>query len=118
MKVTVIQKDSERYSFVQDAFNDGTPRYCIKRETMMVFGGGISYEYVSKEKGNSLYKELMAKGFHQFRSVREVSWYATRENNTPYAEEWQTDEKYFIPVCARGITYDEDNPVWKRDRTA
>lgn len=58
----------------------------------------MSTYYVTKEYGNGLYLRLLEDGFARFRTLLEVSWYATLENNTPYEEEWKIEGIYFVPV--------------------
>lgn len=106
-KITVLQKDSDRYTFI---FDDSRPedtnlctcgRHRISHEHMMTFGAGQTTENTTKERGNAFYKELIQKGFHRFRKLSEVSWYATRENNTPYEETWITEGIYLVPIASR-----------------
>lgn len=92
----VLQKDNVRYTFNPVKMPDG--RYQVTYEYNMVFGSSMSYEYYKKDAGNSLYKKLLENGFKRFRSWDEVSWYATVENNTPYAQEWTTEGIWFVPV--------------------
>lgn len=96
MARVIIQKEDTRYTFSQS-----NGRYCIITEKMFQVGGSMSFRYVSKEEGNRFYLESMAEGFKRFRNIYEVSWYATRENNTPYAEEWIVDGNYLIPIKSR-----------------
>lgn len=96
IKVTVIQKDSTRYKFTRYE-----KRCEVEVQQMGIFGASVSSRYVSPEAGNTLYKELMAKGFKRFRNVREVSWYATRPNNTEYEETWKVEGDYLVPVVSR-----------------
>lgn len=100
MSYIVIQKDHSRYTFIQ---SDTAPKYSIHIEQLCISGLGSSlcFEYPTKERGNELYKKLMADGFKKFRNMNEVSWYATVENNTPYDEEWKVEGQYLIPVNSR-----------------
>ncbi len=75
--------------------------YSVTHERMMTFGSSESTEITTREKGNELYKKLIADGFHRFRKYKEVSWYATRENNTPYEETWITEGIYLVPIASR-----------------
>ena len=110
---TVIQKDRTRYTFIVGEFYTEIgskriptckPRYSVRVEELLTTGGSLIMNDTTKEKGNQLYKELISKGFKQFRNAREVSWYATIENNTPYDEEWTTEGKYLIPIKSRSLT--------------
>ena len=113
MKCTVIQKDRTRYTFIVDEYYmeiggiggkripTGKPRYSVHVEKCLTTGASLTMNDTTKEKGNQLYMELISKGFKQFRNGREVSWYATIENNTPYDEEWATDGKYLVPIKSR-----------------
>lgn len=108
--VTIIQKDRTRYTFIVDEYYmeiggiggkripTGNPRYSIHVEQCLTTGGSLTMRNTTKEEGNKLYLELISKGFKQFRNVREVSWYATIRNNTPYDEEWTTEGKYLVPI--------------------
>lgn len=107
---TVIQKDRTRYTFIVGEYYtvigckripSGKPRYSVHVEQLLTSGGSLVMNDTTKEAGNRLYKELIAKGYKQFRNAREVSWYATIENNTPYDEEWSTEGKYLIPIRSR-----------------
>ena len=107
MTNTVIQKGKTRYTFIKDEYYtliwgrripSGKPRYSVHIEQVLTTGGSLIMEETTKEKGNRLYLELIAKGYKQFRNAREISWYATIENNTPYEEEWTTDGKYLVPI--------------------
>ena len=104
MGYTVIQKDNTRYSFIKSTYTSGAPRYQYCVEQNMIFGSSVTYFNTTKESGNALYLELLGKGFKQFRNPREVSWYATVRNNTPYPEEWTTDGKYLVPIDSHSIT--------------
>ena len=95
---TVIQKGETRYAFVVKEYSSGKPRYVIETEQCLTHGGTFYSRNVTKEQGNKFYMEMIGKGFKQFRNAREVSWYATIPNNTPYEEEWVTDGKYLVPI--------------------
>lgn len=101
MKPVILQKEKTRYTFRQSKTNTGNPLYCIESEVLLTTGSCVSYRYVTKETGNEFYKNMVSKGFHRFRNVHEVSWYATTENNTPYDEEWKIDGILLIPVRSR-----------------
>lgn len=104
-KVTTLQKDHTRYTFIRDTYpNSNNARYCVKHEQLFITGSSVGWDYTTKERGNALYKELIEKGFKQFRNGYEVSWYATIENNTPYDEEWITEGKFLIPIKSRVLT--------------
>ena len=110
--VVIIQKENIRYTFIQEEHGSTlTPwgyigeikqYYKIKREYLLCAGGStVSFENTTREKGNELYKKLMADGFKRFRDISEVTWYATSENNTPYEEEWKIEGRYLIPIKSR-----------------
>lgn len=82
--VVIIQKENIRYTFIQEEH-----------------GSTVSFENTTREKGNELYKKLMADGFKRFRDISEVTWYATSENNTPYEEKWKIEGRYLIPIKSR-----------------
>lgn len=98
-----IQKDSTRYSFYTKRTNTGDPIYCIQTEQMYSLGASLSYQYVTKDNGNQFYKDRMASGFKRFRNAREISWYATRENNTPFVEQWEIQGDYLVPIISRSL---------------
>ena len=100
MKITVLQMEDTRYTFILDDTkkNSSCGRYKVKCETMMSLGSSVHIENTTKEKGNQLYKFLLGKGFHKFRNLREASWYATLPNNTDREEEWKVENGYFIPI--------------------
>lgn len=113
---TVLQKGRTRYTFIVGEYYteiggiggaripSGKPRYSVHIEQMLTSGSSFIMNDTTKEAGNSLYKELISKGFKQFRNAREVSWYATIENNTPFDEEWTTEGKYLIPIKSRVLS--------------
>lgn len=103
-KVTVLQKGNDRYTFRAGSisYDPNAPEiYSVTREHLMTTGSSEYTEITTKDKGNALYKKLIADGFHRFRSYKDVSWYATCENNTPYEEVWKTEGIYLIPVVSR-----------------
>lgn len=112
VNVVVLQKDNSRYSFIQEENECGAKYYKIVSATCLFCGETHHTEYTTKERGNEKYNRLLQKGFKKFRNVREVSWYATVENNTPYKEAWEIEGDYLIPICSRGITYTEEEPIW------
>ena len=101
---TVIQKDRTRYTFIASQYSGGNPRYSIHTEQCLIGGGCLSMRDTTKEEGNRFYTEMIAKGFKQFRNAREVSWYATVENNTPYEEEWKIEGKYLVPIKSQVLS--------------
>lgn len=100
-KITTLQKARTRYIFINHTYSNGEPRYTIQCEKLLITGSSLTSREVRKEEGNAFYKKLIEMGFKQFRNVKEVSWYATIENNTPYEEEWTTEGKYLIPIKSR-----------------
>lgn len=96
IKVIVLQKDSIRYTLTRYE-----SRFWVDRQEMGIFGASASARFMSPAQGNGLYMDLLDKGFKQFRSLAEVSWYATRPNNTPYEETWKVDGDYLVPVASR-----------------
>ena len=96
-KVTTIQKGNVRYTF--KAYDNG--KCFIETEQNLTTGASLFWRTVSAEHGNEFYKRAMAEGFRRFRNINEVSWYATKDNNTPYEEEWVTDGIYLVPVKSR-----------------
>ena len=111
-KQTVIQKEGTRYTFIVDEYYtciganyspSGKPRYVVEVEQLLSSGASLYRNNTTKEAGNKLYLELLEKGFKQFRNAREVSWYATIRNNTPYDEEWTTEGKYLVPIKSRSL---------------
>ena len=103
MAYTVIQKDTTRYVFSTNKTESGAVYYTIDTEECLFTGSSFSRRAVTKEEGNRFYLERMAKGFKRFRNAREVSWYATIPNNTPYEEEWTTSGQYLVPIRSRSI---------------
>ena len=110
MGYTVIQKGRTRYTFISGEWYmdcgfkripTGKPRYSIQCERLLATGASMNTNETTKEKGNQFYLDLISKGFKQFRNAREVSWYATIENNSPFEEEWTTDGKFLIPIKSR-----------------
>lgn len=99
-KITVLQKENNRYAFIFDDSRESSScgRYRIERRTLLSTGATAYTENTTKEDGNALYRELISNGFYRFRSVREVSWYATCPNNTPRKEEWKTEGIYLVPI--------------------
>lgn len=115
---TVIQKGRTRYTFIAGSYYmeiggmggkriPTSPRYSIHTEQLLTTGGSLTMRDVTKEEGNKFYLDCLAKGFHQFRNAREVSWYATIENNSPYEEEWTIEGKYLVPIKSRSISDEE-----------
>lgn len=107
---TVIQKDRTRHTFMvreyytligSQRIPSGKPRYVIETEECLTTGGFIYSRDVTKEEGNKFYTDMIEKGFKQFRNGKEISWYATIPNNTPWEEEWTTDGKYLVPIKSR-----------------
>lgn len=99
MKNVILQKEDTRYAFT-DLLDksSGKQSVCVAHETKLPTGHGtMSHDYVSVEKAEEKIKKLINDGFIQFRSVSEVSWYATRPNNTPYEEVWEVKDGFFIP---------------------
>lgn len=105
----VLQRGICRVSFIYDDSKPEDTQFCTNGRRTLVLeqhgyvGSSLSYRQVTKEQGNDYYKLLIEEGYHRFRSLNEVSWYATIENNTPYEEEWTTDGIYFIPVRSHSI---------------
>lgn len=98
-KIT-IQKDERRYRFVFYA------NECVIRHERLVRGGMVAgSRYVSCREGKKELEERLGEGFLKFQNEKEVSWYATVENNTPYAEIWETRGSYLIPVISRSIEW-------------
>ena len=101
MAYTVIQNGYTRYTFETRKSNMGRDMYCIVTEIMgrTMTGSSVTFEFVSRERGNAFYIEMMSKGFHRFRNARDVSWSATLDTYEKRynKEEWRVDGKYFIP---------------------
>lgn len=95
-KVITLQKDHSRYIFVNE-----NGRFFVEREQCLTTGSSFSRDRVSREAGNELYKSLIEKGFLRFRNVKEVSWYATTENNTPFDEVWKIENGYLVPIASQ-----------------
>ena len=110
IKRVTIQKENTRYVFDDEVGSDGKHYYFVTTWQCMSTGAGVHQSATTKERGNALYQKSIRDGFKRFRNEREVSWYATRENNTGYPEEWITEGIYFVPIQSRGITYPDP---WK-----
>jgi hypothetical protein len=108
MNVVIIQNEDTRITFRQDR-----NRYEVVTEQNGFGGSSVHISGSTRDAGNKLYAKCMKNGFKRFRDIKEVSWYATSYNNTPYKEEWRVEGNYLIPICSRGITYTEENPIWK-----
>lgn len=79
-KITVIQKDKTRYIFsfdssIEDSKLCNNGRYMVTIEQLLSTGDSSLYsEATTREAGNNIYKELIAKGYKRFKSVSEVKW--------------------------------------------
>lgn len=74
-KVTVLQKNNERYTFILDPEKKTMcGRYTIRIETNLTTGSDLLCEQTTKESGNALYKRLISQGFTRFNSLDEVRW--------------------------------------------
>ena len=99
MKCFVIQMDKSRVKFYIEG-NKAELRY----EMLLTGGGGTSYsEYMPIEKARDVFRKYMGMGFKRFRNVREVNWYATIENNTPFNEVWKVEGDFLIPIESRSL---------------
>ena len=92
----VLQKGNLRYSFEKHL---GQVR--ITRYENLGLGASVMRETVSAEEAAETFDDLLRQGWHKFRSLAEVSWYATVRNNTPYKEEWTVKGQYLVPVNSR-----------------
>ena len=97
--IVVIQKDSTRYVMFESHYK--SEEIFVESRYASEFGETVRHEYVSRKKANELYVEMINKGFKRFRNIHEVSWYATRKNNTPFEEKWKTEGIWFIPIKSR-----------------
>lgn len=93
-----LQKDSIRYTF---RYDNERENYAVQREEMYVTGASMSTQRLNPERALARFNELKEQGFLQFRNAQEVSWYATRYNNTPYPEVWETKDGYLVPIESR-----------------
>lgn len=98
-----VQNEDTRYIF---SYNEQSNRYNVQREHLLGLGAEVSGETLTVDKAAEKLANLKEKGFLEFRNAREVSWYATIENNTPYEEKWETKDGFLIPVESRsaGVT--------------
>lgn len=104
MAYTVIQKDRTRYVFETNKSTSGGEYYTINTEQLLTCGSSVSRQVVTKEGGNKFFLEMLSKGFKQFRNAREVSWYATTRNNTPFEEEWTTEGRFLVPIKSQVLS--------------
>ena len=95
-----LTRDEVR-NYCTSTTNDAVRKVHKSVEHMMVFGAEQHTEYISEEQFKEEYANLISRGYKQFRNPREVSWYATRENNTPYEETWIIEGDYLIPIASR-----------------
>lgn len=101
MKTQVLQKGKVRYTFIPS--KDGG-LHTIDCDQMTYAGAAHYSKQVTAEQGNKIFSDLVLnKGFKLFRSLHEVSWYATIENNTPYKEEWAVQGAYLIPLNSHSV---------------
>lgn len=78
-KITVIQKENFRYTFVfddsiEDSRFSNNGRYQVKIEEKLTTGSSIYSEATTKKAGNELYKRLIAQGFVRFKNLSDVKW--------------------------------------------
>lgn len=107
MKTQVIQKGKVRYTFIPN--KDGG-LHTLQCDQKMYLGDARYDKQVTTEQGNAIFKDMIINhGFKLFRSLHEVSWYATTENNTPYEEEWITQGIYLVPVNSHSV----DSQDWE-----
>lgn len=90
-----LQKENFRYVYQYHADQN---KYSVTREHMYDLGSSMSVDYTAKESAPVQIAEIKERGYLQFRNPAEVSWYATRENNTPYDEQWEVKNGYLIPI--------------------
>lgn len=95
-----LQNENTRYTFVRDG---NTDYYDVKREHLLVGGAGVSFDRMNAEKTKEEIADLKSKKFFEFRNAKEVSWYATANNNTPYDEKWEVQNGILIPVESHSV---------------
>lgn len=106
MKNVILQKEDTRYAFtgLLDRPTDKR-KVCVAHETKFSSGHGtMSHDYISVEKAEAKVRDLIEEGYIKFRTVSEVSWYATRPNNTPYEETWEIKDGFFIPKESHSVS--------------
>ena len=95
-----LQNENTRYIFERDR---NTDYYDVKREHLLVGGAGVSFDRMNAEKAKEEIADLKSKKFFEFRNAKEVSWYATANNNTPYDEKWEVQNGILIPVESHSV---------------
>ena len=96
-----IQKDRARYTLQEQAVDRGnsSPRYMIQSEVLFETGHGSgSYRYTGEREALEFLIRMMDQGFKKFQNAREVSWYATVENNTDREEVWEVQGDWLVPI--------------------
>lgn len=97
MKVFVLQKNRSRVKFAIDG-----SKATLYHEDLLAGGGAQAYyECTSIEKARDLFRRYLELGFKRFRNMKEVNWYATIENNTPFKEIWKVEGDFLIPIESR-----------------
>ena len=96
----VLQKDKIRYTFQYDTKLN---KYDERRDETFFTGGTFTINKVSVEKALEKIEKLKREGFLEFKDPRQVSWYATVENNTPYQEIWKENDGYFVPIDSHSV---------------
>jgi len=106
MKNVVLQNEDTRYKFeVIPETKTCSERVSVTCEKKLMTGHGtMSHDYMSVERSEEKLKKLLEDGYIKFRTVHEVSWYATRPNNTPYEEIWEVKEGFFIPKESHSVS--------------
>lgn len=98
MKYFVIQKGKSRVKFIIDG-----DKATLQHEMVLVSGGTGYSEHMPIEKAREQFRKYMGMGFKRFRNAKEVNWYATIENNTPYKEVWKVEGDFLIPIESRSL---------------
>ena len=104
-KLLVLQYRNERVTFKKQ--EDGS--FEVTTEESLGTGGTIQGRIVTREQAGFLLIRYKLRGFAEFRTEKEVSWYATMRNNTPYEEKWEVVNGIFIPVCSHSAGTDGNN---------
>ena len=94
-KYVALQSDAYRRIYV---YSEDKNKYDITMEHALLFGSSMQFDIATLEQALEQMEDLKKKGFLMFRKPSEVSWYATRENNTPYEEQWEVKDGYYVPV--------------------
>lgn len=100
LTIAIFQKERSRVIFT---FNENTDSYDVEHLTLFTHGESSTTTKESKVEKLQHTMLLRSYGYNEFRNPKEVSWYATVENNTPYDEKWEMECGCLIPIESHSV---------------